>query len=229
MDSELREYQSKINRYSDEQLEEILVTLNKDKFPEKYQLVLSTLSKRRLKEGPSSDSENPLLEKTETDLTVADIQESPAPAPEPDEPPAPEKTPETVSEKRLFTTPIRLKKDEDRSLTPSNEEEPEHLPLTSISDIVSTPSAAHASHTDDKKLQSQAKVKSGAKEFTEQEDTPVSSKKFSILALLPTIALIMCVVYIQLVSLVPALPGGDMVFTTGKKIHALVSGFLPKS
>ncbi len=44
MNNELSEYKRKIENYSKEQLEDILISLNKDKFPEKYELVKEVLA-----------------------------------------------------------------------------------------------------------------------------------------------------------------------------------------
>ena len=58
MDSELAQYKVKINNYSISQLEEILISLNKDKYPEKYQLVREALANMMSNINKSSE-ENP--------------------------------------------------------------------------------------------------------------------------------------------------------------------------
>lgn len=57
MDAELEKYKEKISNYCIEELEEILISLNKDKFPEKYELVKSFLAEKiQNKLGPSIKS-----------------------------------------------------------------------------------------------------------------------------------------------------------------------------
>jgi hypothetical protein len=46
MDSELEKYKEKIKSYTVEELEEILISLNKEKFPEKYELVRNFLAEK---------------------------------------------------------------------------------------------------------------------------------------------------------------------------------------
>ena len=52
MSSDLEQFKIKISAYSVDQLEEVLISLNKDKFPEKYQLVRETLANKKGKSAP---------------------------------------------------------------------------------------------------------------------------------------------------------------------------------
>jgi hypothetical protein len=90
MNSELEQYKAKISNYSVSQLEEILVSLNKHKFPQKYELVQGTLERKK---GPApSPGGDPSEEEAEkTEVASPRISKSDETAVrEPETPPSPE-------------------------------------------------------------------------------------------------------------------------------------------
>lgn len=82
MSEDLERFKNKILQYSIDQLEDILISLNKEKFPEKYQLVLESLAHKKGEPfipSPLLQTEPPVQEQATVSLKPSDQDMAPPP------------------------------------------------------------------------------------------------------------------------------------------------------